>query len=79
MNYGTIKDDLLDIAKKTRYCIGDEVWWRSYTTIRHGKVYDIWVEPEGISYGIIESNGALVFYITECMLFPTKEDLLKNL
>lgn len=66
-------------AIETRYSIGDEVWWKSYPDIRHGKVYDIWAESEGISYGIIEPNGALVLYISECMLFPTKEELLKNL
>ena len=64
---------------ETRYGVGDEVWWKSYPDIRHGKVYDIWIEPGGASYGIIEPNGALVLYISECMLFPTKEELLKNL
>ena len=51
------------MATETKYSIGD----------------DVWVEPGNISYGIIESNGALVLYIVECMLFPTKEKLLKNL
>jgi hypothetical protein len=64
---------------ETRYGVGDEVWWKSYPDIRHGKVYDIWAELGGASYGIIEPNGALVLYISECMLFPTKEELLKNL
>jgi hypothetical protein len=64
---------------ETRYSIDDEVWWKKYPNIRHGKVYGVWVERGGISYGIIESNGARFLYVEECMLFPTKEELLKNL
>ena len=64
---------------ETKYNIGDEVWWKSYPDIRHGKVYDIWVESKNISYAIRESNGAIVLYIAECNLFPTKEELLKSL
>lgn len=64
---------------KTKYNIGNDVWWKNYPNIRHGKVYGVWVEQGGVSYGIIEPNGARVLYVEECMLFHTKEELLKNL
>lgn len=64
---------------ETKYNIGDKVWWKKYPNIRHGKVYGVLVEQGGISYEIIEPNGARVLYVEESMLFPTKEELLKSL
>lgn len=64
---------------ETKYNIGYEVWWERYPLIRHGKVFGVWVEQGGISYAIIEPNGARVLYVEESLLFPTKEELIKSL
>lgn len=64
---------------ETKYNIGDELWWKKYPNIRHGKVYGVLVEQGGISYEIAEQNGARVLCVEECMLFPSKEELLKSL
>ena len=63
---------------ETRFYIDHEVWWRNHSNIRHGKIYGVWVERGSISYGIMDSNRGQVF-IEECILFPTKEELLKSL
>ena len=64
---------------ETKYNIGQEVWWKKYPDIRHGIVYGVCVEQGGTSYVITEPNGARVLYVKECMLFSTKEELLKSL
>ena len=61
---------------ETKYKIGDEVWWKR-PHIRHGKVYGVWNEIWGVSYGIIQNNRLV--YVEESLLFPTKEELLKSL
>lgn len=63
----------------TKYDIGQEVWFRKGHLVVEGCITDIFLfKQEGkivIGYGINDYSHAL----TESVLFPTKEELLKSL
>lgn len=66
---------------ETKYNIGDEVWYRGYhNCISKGVVTTITIQIEDTQINIFYSvNGKLAKAYSECMCFPTKEDLLKSL
>lgn len=63
---------------KTKYNIGDEVWFMTNNKPRKTTVERVIISRESISYEVKRAPGVPGFLL-EDELFPTKEDLLKSL
>lgn len=66
---------------KTKYNIGDEVWWNNSCRTHKGVVTSVNFRndrscPQGIIYYELDEH---VTVFSEENLFPTKEELLKSL
>ena len=68
---------------ETKYNIGDEVFWVGYDGIWHsGRILGIFIIDNKIKYVLSElkiRKRTYAIYVDEVDLFPTKEELLKNL
>lgn len=68
---------------KTKYNIGQEVFWAGYDGNWHsGRIIGIFIADNKIMYVLPEhetKEEIYTIYINESKLFPTKEELLKSL
>lgn len=64
---------------KTKYNIGDEVWYKDFKEIYHDRISNIFIDVDCL--GRIHIDYELWNDVTkeECKLFPSKEELLKSL
>lgn len=69
---------------KTKYSIGDKVWFKHNDLILEGEISSIAIKKYNyISYRIVANVNQIGTYLTfnmeESKIFPTKEELLKSL
>ena len=67
---------------ETKYNIGDKAYWVGYDGVQEGEILGVFIYDGGIKYAMKEREDGdriLSIYVDEQDLFPTKEELLKNL